>query len=218
MTYEKYAKEHDINCMMLKTRYGLVDPIQLENYHDAVLLINSMPAYSFSEDMNSIEIHAKENNIFIVNDASGSIGTPNAKIGDVIIGSFGKWKPINVGEGGFIATDNEKLYSELSGKIAYTPTSSFLKELETKLKNLNKRLDFLKEKRQDLLKDLENENFDVIFPDSEGLNIIVRFGDDKEKKRIISFCETNNVEYTECPRYIRVNDNAISIEIKRLDN
>ena len=37
----------------------------------------------------------------------------------------------------------------------------------------------------------------------------------KEKKELIAYCEKNGYEYTECPRYIRVLENAISIEVKR---
>ena len=39
---------------------------------------------------------------------------------------------------------------------------------------------------------------------------------DEEKDKIIKYCKENNYEYTLCPRYIRVNENAVSIEVKRL--
>ena len=37
------------------------------------------------------------------------------------------------------------------------------------------------------------------------------------KQRIIDYCNENNLEFTECPRYIRINEPAISIEVKRLE-
>lgn len=217
MTYEKLIKKHGLNCLMLKTNYGLIKPSHLSNCHDSVLLINSMPAYAFLEDMKSIELEAEHNKILILNDASGSIGTDAAKIGDVIFGSFGNAKPINVGEGGFIATSDKKLYSMLSSKIAFNPLNQFFIDLENNIRGLKKRLNFLNDKRDDTLKKLSDENFDVIYPDAQGINIIVRTNNnDSEKERIIKFCEKENLEFTECPRYIRVNEPAISIEIKRL--
>ena len=37
------------------------------------------------------------------------------------------------------------------------------------------------------------------------------------KEHYDRFYDKNKLEFTECPRYIRVMDNAISIEIKRLE-
>lgn len=218
MTYENLIEKNKLNCMFIKTYYGLVNPSELASYHDSVLLINSMPAYSFTEDMKSMEIEAEHNKIFIINDVSGSIGSDAAKIGDIIFGSFGRWKPISVGEGGFIATNDEKIYSILTSKTAYNPTTEFFNELEVKLRKLNKRLEFLKQKREEVIHKLEKEKFDIIMPDAQGINLIVKTNDKEEEKiRITEFCKKENLEYTECPRYIRVNVPAISLEIKRLE-
>ena len=40
----------------------------------------------------------------------------------------------------------------------------------------------------------------------------------EEKGKIIKYCEENNLQYTICPRYIRVNCDAISIEVKRIQS
>jgi len=48
------------------------------------------------------------------------------------------------------------------------------------------------------------------------INVIIKFDDEEVKQRIIEYCKENNLEYTVCPRYIRVNENAVSIELKRL--
>ena len=39
---------------------------------------------------------------------------------------------------------------------------------------------------------------------------------EEEMKKIINYCDNNKLPYTECPRYIRINQKAISIEIKKL--
>jgi len=56
----------------------------------------------------------------------------------------------------------------------------------------------------------------IIHKDSKGINVIIRFSSDTEKERLINYCDKNNLEHTLCPRYIRVNVDALSIEVKRL--
>ena len=87
--------------------------------------------------------------------------------------------------------------------------------LEKKLKELKKRLNLLYGKAEKVKSDLKD--FNIIHRDKKGINVIVKFDSDKEKEKIINYCKNNNLEYTLCPRYIRVMDKAISIEIKRLE-
>jgi dTDP-4-amino-4,6-dideoxygalactose transaminase len=42
-----------------------------------------------------------------------------------VIGSFGNAKPIDIGEGGFIATADEKIYEELSEMNMFYLTMNF---------------------------------------------------------------------------------------------
>jgi len=63
------------------------------------------------------------------------------------------------------------------------------------------------------MKDLDH--FKIINEKEEGLVILVSFTTDNEKEKIIDFCQKNKLEWTECPRYIRLNEKAISIEVKR---
>jgi len=41
------------------------------------------------------------------------------------------------------------------------------------------------------------------------------FDIENEREEIIDYCNKHGYEYTQCPRYIRVLDSAISIEVKR---
>lgn len=217
MTYEKSAKDAGFNVLSLKTNYGLLNPDDIEKFHDSVLLINSMPAYSFLEDMNSIRLACDHNEVYIINDVSGSIGRNEAMIGDIVFSSFGKWKPIDLGEGGFIATDDKEKYFFLLNENAFTFGNEFYEKLYDKLRFLPKRLNMLNEKRKEVIGKLKKHNLDIIYPDFYGINIIVRFSSEEEKKKIEIFCDKEGLEYTICPRYIRVNEDAVSIEIKRLD-
>ena len=68
--------------------------------------------------------------------------------------------------------------------------------------------------RKKILEDLQS--FEIIHKKNQGINVIIKFDDDEVKQRIIDYCKENNLEFTECPRYIRIKEPAISIEVKRL--
>ena len=72
----------------------------------------------------------------------------------------------------------------------------------------------LKKVTNKVKKDLAN--FEIIHRQLEGINVVVKFNSIDEKKKVIGYCKENEYEYTECPRYIRVLTDAISIEVKRL--
>lgn len=212
LTYAQYAKDFGLGLIELKTDYGLIKVNKINDQIDnkSILLVNSMPGYFAFEDMKILLEISKKAGAVLINDASGSIGNENAKFGDIIVGSFGKWKPVNVEYGGFIATDGEYL-----GDMESVFSANFVEILVGKLKNLKKRIEFLKSKTKKVKLDLKD--FEIIHKEHDGLNVVVKFKDDEEKEKILNYCEKNNLEYTICPRYIRVNENAVSIEVKRLN-
>lgn len=192
----------------VKTNLALIDLNDLKEKADknSILLINSLAGYIALQDMEGIMNLCKKKGCTIVNDVSGSIGTKEATIGDIIVGSFSKWKPIDPGYGGFIA-------SNIDLRIKENFDLSKIKLLKEKIINLDKRRKFLIEICKNIKKDLKNYN--VIHKDKEGLVVVVKFNNEKEKNNIIKYCLENKLEYTTCPRYIRVNEDAISIEVKR---
>ncbi len=214
LTYSQFIEKLKFEKVELKTDYGLIDVQDLEKHKGAILLINSMPGYATLEDMEYVYEIAKKNSIVVINDASGSIGNDEAKYGDIIIGSFGDAKPIEVGEGGFIATDDEHLFKEFCELNMHKPDDRFLELLDRKLDTLDERLFFFDIARQQVMEDLAIH--DIIQPDGKGINVIVKFNNEEEKQEIEAYCREQELEVTLCPRYIRVNAPAISIEIKRL--
>lgn len=211
--YQKAPAKLGMVLRPVKTDHGMTDIRDLEKKADkeTVFLCNSMPGYHALEDIDMIEEVCRERSCMLINDIAGSIGTENAAYGDIVIGSFGRWKPIDLEYGGFIATDNKEIFDRI-GDTEFDHDKEA--ELLEKLDNLPERLSGLSSIRKKIIGDLKG--FDIINKEKQGINVIIRFHDPEEKQEILDYCKKNSYEYTECPRYIRVSEPAISIEIKRL--
>ena len=220
ITYRQFCKKEKLEYSDIKTDYGIVELNTIKHYSGCTLLINSMPAYAALQPTREIARVCMKQNNFIINDASGSIGTEEAKFGDLILGSFAIDKPVNIeGHGGFIATDDKKYFDFLEKNNSSIEID--FNGLLGKLSNLNKRLCDLKVIKNKLIHQLETAEFanNIIHKEKkdygQGINLIVRFDSERQKEKLIKLAEKENLEFTLCPRDIRVNVSAISFEIKR---
>ncbi len=84
----------------------------------------------------------------------------------------------------------------------------FYDDIYNELKD--KKLKLIMNLAEKVKKDLKT--YDVIHRDKKGLNVVVKFN-----PRVIEYCSKKNYPYMLCPNYIRVNEKAISIELKRLN-
>jgi hypothetical protein len=214
ITYEQYPGKMGFRLIRLKTDCGLIVIEELKSClqqygKDAVLLINSMPGYHALEDMGSIAEVCRDTDTLLINDISGSIGTGTARHGDIKVCSFGADKPVSFGRAGLIAFD-DSTFSDIVD-IETIPLDGMLAE---RIQTLKARLKGIDSIREAILADLKD--FDIIHRDIHGINIIIRYADEEEREKIINYCERRGLEHTLCPRYIRVLDNAVSIEVKRL--
>jgi hypothetical protein len=235
ITYKQYAHKHGLMCIELKTDYGLTDLEDLEKKADgkSVFIVNSLTGYHAHEDMQKISEICEKKHCILVNDISGSIGLDIAKIGNIMICSFNHWKPIDLGLAGFIAFDDqlpsnyELVPEQQTFAQKFFDLIDYFKEFQEyelkerdqqkliqKIIAVNERNDFFSKKQAQIKKDLKE--FNILHPKSNGINVIVKYNNEKEKNAIIKYCNENKLEYTECPRYIRVNEQAICIEVKRL--
>jgi hypothetical protein len=218
ITYQQFPER----LKMLKVEFptidskidvNLLEPF-LKEHKNSVLIINSLSGYFASAPIKEIYGLCKKYGVYFINDVSGSIGSKLSDINfcDIIVGSFGRWKPVDLGSGGFIAFNNKTfLYEELNDfeELDY-------ELLNEKLKSLDKRLKSYYKLRDSIRSDLSD--YKIIYPDDEfGINVLIKFYDEKELRRIISYCDSKELEYTNCPRYIRVGCDAVSIEVKRLE-
>ncbi len=219
LTYKQYPKELGLELILLKTDYGLINTEQLDKSIDknSALLITSMTGYFAVQDMKKISSICKKNNCLLINDITGTIGTEAAKIGDILVCSFGKNKPINLGKGGLIAADEKNM-------INLTEIEDIELDLKEKLKELKPRLTLFQKSNKKIKQDLRSH--DIIHRNKKGINVAVRYKDEKEKKKIIDYCERNNFKYRLCKKisnstqnifsFIKVNEDAVSIDVQNL--
>lgn len=220
LTFLNYPKKAGFEVRKLRTDRGVIDLGELRNnVKYAACLIYLNPAGYFAEQpIKEIYEICKQNHCIVILDVSGSVGSSmcDGKYADIIVGSFGDEKPVDLGKGGFISFKSTKDYSiaEEALKPAQLGNDE-LAVLYDKLAEVGKRYEALFKVTDRIKKDLSA--FDIIHRDKKGINVIVAFKDDEEKAKITSYCEKNKYEFTLCPRYIRVNEKAVSIEVKRLN-
>jgi hypothetical protein len=216
LTHLQYPNKLKFVIKRLKTDYGILDLKELEkNTKDASALVFENPAGYFAEQpLKEIYSICKKNDCLVILDASGSVGSElcNGNYADMIVASFGRWKPINLEYGGFISFNNENfLIKDILKELEFDESKRG--ELLLKLRNVGNRYNNFQTINKKIKSDLKN--YSILHADKKGINVVIRFGSEKEKDDIISYCEKNKYQFLICPSYIRVNEDAVSIEVKR---
>jgi hypothetical protein len=215
LTYKDYPEKLNINHGFVKCENAVINLEDLkQKVKDADVFLYQNPGGYFAEQpVKEIYQICKENNCLVVLDTSGSIGTKlcDGNYADIILASFGKWKLVEARVGGFISCKDKTLFNKL--ELEHLNDENSLNIIEKNLNLLPERIKFLTEARSKIINDLQD--FNILNKDHLGFVVVIEFNDE-EKDQIINYCKKNNLEYTLCPRYIRVNKKAISIEIKRL--
>ena len=218
MSYEKYPGKLGIDSEKVNCVDAVIDLEDLkQKVKDAdVFLYQNPGGYHAEQPMKEIYQICQENDCLVVLDVSGAMGTElcDGDYADVMLSSFGRWKLIDAKAGGFISCKDETVFNEIKDTFEVLDDDEKLANINEKIDDLPNRIKFLTEARNKVLNDLKDYN--VVNKDHLGFVVIVSFNDDSEKEKITTYCNQNNLEYTECPRYIRINKKAISIEIKRI--
>ncbi|MBI4151715.1 hypothetical protein HY496_01985 [Candidatus Woesearchaeota archaeon] len=189
--------------------------MKLETRACSALLYQNPGGYFAEQPASEIYSTCRDKNCLVIMDVSGAIGTPlcESAAADIFAGSFGESKLVNAGKGGFLACRDEAVFRSIIFTEASDPV--ILSSIEDHLENLDRRISFLTQRREQVIRDLRD--FSILHKNDLGFVVVVVFSSAEEKEKIINYCQQNSLEWTECPRYIRVKRPAISIELKRLE-
>lgn len=216
-TYKKYPVYLELGVEEVKTDYGIIDLKDLKKkIKNTNCLLYSNPAGYFAEQDVKEIYNVCKGKCLVILDVSGSIGLKDfSKYCDFMIGSFGEGKPVNLEYGGFVGVNNKGYFDKPKEIFNLTVfEDKYYKPLLEKMENLKKKYQYYNKINKKLKKDLRN--FNIIHKDKEGINVVVKYKDNKEKEKIIDYCVKHKYPFRICPFYIRVKEKAISIEVKRL--
>ncbi len=216
LSYKKIPKKLDCTVEEIKTTYAVIDIEDLKNKSKmADCIIYQQPGGYFAQQPQKEIYERCKGKVNVIQDVTGCIGHSqlyDSSTNDFIVCSFGKWKPIEVGYGGFFAFDDDQYVTDSEPYEQFDSTC--IEKLKNELNDLDKKYAFFEEHRKKIIADLSS--FDILYPDHPSIVVVILFKNNDEKESLINYCQLNELPFTPCPRYIRVLDNAISIEIKRL--
>ena len=222
--FKQISKFLGKEIITLETDLGLINPKQLDEVDipdNSALIFTSFAGYCAEQDVKSISKYCNNNGITTIEDASAGIGDEkeilgNCRYSDIIIASTGQPKIINVGSGGFIATDDENVFQKTSLPLKLSKTNEIIssgiyEELKSVRQNLQLTLNATKHLKKHIPTSIHN--------DKRGVNLIIKEDNPKEKtwelKKQLPINKSGFIN--KCPNYNRVKTKAISIEIKNLN-
>jgi len=206
--YEPACKKLGLSYDFFETEDGFFTQTHIQKKkkdgQKTAVLFHSLAGYHTKIDVKKLREFADSNDLFLIEDACGMAGL--ATFGNIVVCSFGRWKPIDAGFGGCIAADFIDDFW-LAAKVL--PAQN----LELKIRELPTRRQALYKYREKIRLALQKEGYapHSIHDDSDALVLITQ-GD---QAKLAEFCVKHQLEFTETPRMIRSNKKGISIEIKR---
>lgn len=191
----------------VRTSYGI---IELKDFmgkcQNKILVVNGM-SYNFAEQPIHLFMDVcKEKNCLIVNDVSSTLNMSSSRLGDYSIGSFDKESLANLGYGAFIGSNAELKSAENFDK-------SRLNELYEKLMEIDSRVKYLSWLNSKVKSDLMS--FDIVHRSRRSFNLMVKFDSLIEKRKLVDYCEKNQLPYEIAPKYLKSNPNILAIEITK---
>ena len=220
--FKQIAKFLNKNIITLKTDFGLINTDYLDEIEygkNSALIFTSFAGYAAEQDVKSISRYCKSNDILTIEDASAGIGDEKQNLArhcDIILASTGSPKIINVGSGGFITTNNEKIFKKTAMPQKLSKTTQIIcSGIDSELDNVKDNLELSLNATEHVKKHIPN----TIHDDKRGLNVIIPHDNAKpicwNLKKTLTTDKSGFI--TTCPNYNRVKQKAICIEIKNLD-
>lgn len=223
--FKKIAKFLGLETVQVPTDLGIINPGVLEKiikkHSPEVLFLTSFAGYIAEQPIKQLYEVCNEKDVILVEDASGAVGDKKRRLanGDhahVIIASTGFPKIINVGNGGFISTDDDKILNgakTILNAVGGDPITCA--GISEEIKNAPEVLS----KTMKACKILKKEFESTIHKDKRGITVALFVDDPKRvgyelRKRLKT--DRRSI-ITICPRYERIMADAVCIEIKNLD-
>jgi hypothetical protein len=218
----KIAEYLGFELVYLPTDSGLIDPKQLIDVfikeEPEALFITSFAGYTAEQPLKEIYEVCDEEGVVLVEDASGALGDEtgrlaNGKHSHIIVASTGSPKIVNVGSGGFISTNLECVFETplkflQADHITCAGISQEIKHAPSTLAKTISSSSYLKAELED-----------VFHEDKRGINVICKADNPnklaKELRTAIKVHDGGMI--SKCPRYDRILENAVALEIKNLD-
>jgi hypothetical protein len=226
--FKKLAEFCGLTINYLSTELGLIqiDVLEdfIEKYSPEALFITSFAGYMAEQPLKDIYRVCDNMGVIMVEDASGGIGDATGLLGNgehahVILASTGSPKTVNVGNGGFISTNNTNILDSaknILGSLRADPITcaGITAEIENAPYIISKTIETCK-----FLKSQISDFREVLHENKQGLNIGVP---DKSPKKLGYLLRKGLTVHggsiiTVCPNYNRIKLNAVCIEIKNLD-
>lgn len=220
--FKQIARFLNRNVVTLKTDMGIIRADYLDDLEisdSSALIFTSFAGYAGEQDVKSITKYCRNNGILTIEDASAGIGDGEGRLGknsDIILASTGSPKIINVGSGGFIASDDDEIFRKTSMPQKLSKTSQIIcSGIDNEIDNVGEKLELSLNATEYVKKHIPN----TIHADKRGLNVIIPNDDAKSICRNLKKSLTTDKSgfITTCPNYNRIKQKAICVEIKNLD-
>lgn len=219
--YQKAPDKLCLGCVEIKCHDARIDLKDLEDKLRknpcGAFLYQNPGGYFAEQPVKEIYDLCRKYGCLAIMDVSGAIGTKlcDGRYADILIGSFGEWKLVEAKGGGFISCQKKEIFEKL--KLEKLDDPKQLQIIFEKLQELPERIDFLLKKREKIVSELQKQKLAVVHPNDLGFVAVIKFSGEKEKRDLVEFCQIRNLPYTLCPRYIRLNSPAVSIEVKQMN-
>ncbi len=221
----KIAKFFGLEIAYMPTINGVINlesfEEKIQKNHPESLFITSFAGYMAEQPVKAIYKICEDYNIILVEDASGAVGDPSRNLAcgnnsHIMVASTGSPKIINLGNGGFISTNDPEFFNNIyyvlkSLQSSPVTCAGLVEEIKKTPENLAKTINAC-----DFLKKRISSSF---HQEKSGINLAIPF---KEPKKIANSLRKSlpvkgGGMITVCPRYDRINYPAVCLEIKNLD-
>lgn len=214
-----------LETVKLPTELGVVDPVVLEEYIDKygpeAFFIASFAGYIAEQPIKELFEICDDNGVVLVEDASGGIGDVERRLGNgdyshMMVVSTGSPKIVNVGNGGFISTNDNEFFRKskfiLNALSADPVTCAGIAE-EIRI------APYISSKTMEACGIIKKKLKSAIYSDNRGISVALETDDPKKVGYLLRqrLQADRRSIVTVCPRYERVMIDAICLEIKNID-